>query len=393
MNINIDVQYLCVNQEYIRGIPYYTASVLESLINRKNNVYTVSFCDKDKERDNRKYIERSLGKYIDPQNVFENNELDYRRVLDGIRTNNNSLYNNKSYCEYYGIDTDILHFPTSLSIPQNIDQPTVVTVHDMIPVLPPLKHGLNANNLEVFKSSHKFIKKSRILCICDSKSTKNDLKNCFDIEEERLFVVPLGVSLDKFWPEPDRLALLSLNIYKPFLLFLGALDPRKGVDDIVTAFESLRKNYDIQLVLAGTGEEWAKKTLYPLIEKSQYRSDIILTGYVSEEQKRCLLSTAEIFLFPSEYEGFGIPILEAMACGTPVITGNTSSMPEVGGEAALYVTPHEPDDLIKSIKDLLDDKEKRESLKNSGLKWCKKFTWDKTASMTEEVYRIAYERG
>ena len=146
-------------------------------------------------------------------------------------------------------------------------------------------------------------------------------------------------------------------------------------------------------MLAGTGEEWAKKTLYPLIEKSQYRSDIILTGYVSEEQKRCLLSTAEIFLFPSEYEGFGIPILEAMACGTPVITGNTSSMPEVGGEAALYVTPHEPDDLIKSIKDLLDDKEKRESLKNSGLNWCKNFTWDKTASMTEEVYRIAYERG
>ena len=116
-----------------------------------------------------------------------------------------------------------------------------------------------------------------------------------------------------------------------------------------------------------------------------------MTGYVSEQQKRVLLSCAEIFVFPSEYEGYGLPILEAMSCGTPVITCDVSSIPEVGGNAVLYVSPHNYEALAERIIYALENCNIRHEMREKGLIRCQQFTWDKTAKDTESIYRLILE--
>ena len=392
MKINIEGQYICVEKKFLRGIPNYIINLLKALCKRNNNSYSVSFFDKDKERNNRYYIESALGDLLNNNSIFECNELDFREIMRALRTGDASSYNKKKYGEYFGINADVYHFPSSLCVPQNVHAPMVVTVHDMIPVLPNSKHELNDNIIEEFKGSMNYIKNNNVICICDSCSTKNDLQYYFDIKTENVFVVPLGFFQNKLRFDNNKNAIKELGINKPYLLYLGALDPRKGVEDIITSYETIRKIFDIQLVLAGTGEKWAESELKPKINRSQYKNDIILTGYVTEQQKCILLSLAEMFVFPSEYEGFGLPVLEAMSCGTPVITTNVSSIPEVGGDAVLYIEPHNCEQLSMNMMKLLDDEKLRKKQIEKGIAQCKKFSWDKTAELTEKIYNIAHQR-
>ncbi len=389
MKVNLEVQYLCIDQKYIRGIPYYMLSLLKELKRLENNDYTVSFFDKGKERGNRGLLEGIIGNLMDASEIYECNTFDYRDYKKALL--DDTFVFDKSYDNYVGVEADVYHFPTSICVPKNVKGTIVVTVHDMIPVLPNMKHELNPSIIEEFRISQKYLKEREVFCICPSIATKNDLQEYFDISDDRVLVIPHGFSSEHLWIDKNEDVLRDLGIVKPFLLYLGALDPRKGVGDIVEAYEEIKAKYDVQLVLAGTGESWAKEVLYPIIQKSKYCNDIILPGYVTEDQKRVLLSSTETFLFPSEYEGFGIPILEAMVCGAPVITGNTSSMPEVGGDAVIYVTPHHPEELALSIKKILEDGKLREALIQKGFRRSKEFTWKKTALKTEEAYRIAYE--
>ena len=393
MHVNIETQYLCVDQKYIRGIPYYIICLLKELYQNNNNRYTVSFCDRNRERNNRAYIENTVGKFMRSEDILESNDLDYRWISSALRSGDTSTYDHKCYGDYFGIKADVYHFPSSLCIPQNVHAPTVVTVHDMIPVIPTLKHELKGSVVEEFRASQEYIRASGAICICPSVATKNDLQEYFDVADENIFVVPQGFSSKTLWIDKNENILRELNISEPFILYLGALDPRKGGGDILNAYDIICKKHDIQLVLAGSGEKWAEEVLYPAIDKSEYKKNIILPGYVTEEQKRVLLSSASIFLFPSEYEGFGIPILEAMTCGTPVITTNVSSIPEVGGDGALYVTPHQPEELAQAVDTLLGDDSLMESLRQKSLERSKRFTWKNTAEMTENVYQIAAERG
>ena len=227
-----------------------------------------------------------------------------------------------------------------------------------------------------------------ITIISDSYSTKNDLVDQLGFDGNRIHVVPLAVDDKNLFYDPDISTLKSMGIEGEFILYLGALDPRKGIIDIITAFAQIKSRYaDLKLVLAGGTEKIFEEQLQKALSESEYRNDIILTGYVSEKQKRVLLSYAEICLFPSEYEGFGIPVLEAMKCKTPVITTKVSSLPEVGGDAVVYITPNQPEELSEAVCDLLGDTEKRVLLSKMGLKQCENFSWDKTAAMTEEVYQ------
>ena len=392
MKVNIEVHGLCT--EILRGIPYYTINLVEALVKRGNNDYAISFYDYLKERNNRKYIDNYISEQcLKSLDILECNSLSYRAILDGNMSEGIAAYARLPYNEYFGARCDVYHFPSVHNVPQNIVSKTIVTVHDIIPVIPEFTDGWNVKENKQFETSLRFVKdREDIEIIADSFSTKRDLVERGNFSENRIHVVPLAYDTKTHYIEKDNKILKEMGIEGPFIAYLGVLDFRKGIVDILDAFEIIKeKNKDIKLVLAGRLDK-AVTPIWDRLKDYKYIDDVILTGFVSERQKRVLLSSAEVFLFPSEYEGFGLPVLEAMACGAPVITTNVSSLPEVGGDAAVYVTPKKPEELAAAIERLLDSETLRYDYIKKGFNQCKKFSWDKTAEMTEKVYDNAINK-
>jgi len=212
-----------------------------------------------------------------------------------------------------------------------------------------------------------------------------------DYPEENIFVIHNGIDKDIHFPESNGEVLKSFGISRPYYIYIGEMgEYRKNVFRIISAFEKeAEKNKDIQLVFAGYNRSTSLETV---IGKSRFNDRIILTGYVTDEQKRALLSDAVALLFPSLYEGFGLPIIEAMACGCPVITSNISSMPEVAGDAALLIDPYNVEQLAYEMERVLEFSSLRNELIERGFKNCERFSWEKCAVETEKVYKIADER-
>ena len=389
MNIDIEVQYLCLKQEFVRGIPYYIKNLIDNLVVYGNNNYSISLFDYGKERNNIEYIYKYLkNNTIDKVKIHECNDLSYKKFFEGYIADTSKAYDSKSYEEYVNGSFDVVHFPSVLSLPQNVKTKTVVTVHDVIPCLPSFEANWNADIQEVFLKSVDYVRDRRdITVIADSASTKRDLMTVSGIEGSRIYVVPLAIDNNNVYFQEDEATLERMHISGEYILYLGALDPRKGIIDIIKSFTAVKNTYpDIKLVLAGGMEPNYKDRIIDTLNSSAYIDDIILPGYVTDEQKRILLSSAEIFLFPSEYEGFGLPVLEAMTCGTPVITTNVSSLPEVGGDAAVYVSPNNVDELSEAIIRLLDDAVLRDELKQKSIIQSQLFSWEKTVKLTEDVY-------
>ncbi|BCK01205.1 glycosyltransferase family 4 protein [Anaerocolumna chitinilytica] len=387
MKVITEVQTVCT--PIPTGIPWYTINLVQSLLARRKNEYALTFFDKDKERKNyEKYIEKYFGIYS-PQ-LFETNIYSYKDIM---MSNAKTVFETKSYNDYTGAYGDIFHFMLPLWLPERLNGNMVVTVHDLIAVLHP-ELSLSANNAVNCKIGFELIKRKKPVCIADSQATKNDLCRNSNITEDSVFVVPLACDPNIFFQEKDEETLKALNIRNPFILYAGTVDdPRKGVINLISAFENIAdKASDVLLVLAGShcqrrGWEDIKEKLV----KSKYRERIILTDFVTPKQMRNLMSMASIFVFPSEFEGFGLPVLEAMTCGAPVITTNVSSLPEVGGDACVYVSPNNPEQLAFEIERLLNSEMLRNEYINMGFIQAKKFSWDKTAQMTEEVYKYAYD--
>jgi len=165
------------------------------------------------------------------------------------------------------------------------------------------------------------------------------------------------------------------------------LEPRKNIIGLIKAYgklpENLKNTY--QLVIAG-GRGWKYKDIFREINKLSSASRIIFTGYLPREELRQLYNQASLFVYPSIYEGFGFPVLEALACGVPVITANTSSLPEVAGEAAVFIDPRSAEDISSAISMLLTEKEVRETLIRKGPAQVKKFSWERAAEETLNIY-------
>jgi alpha-1,3-rhamnosyl/mannosyltransferase len=169
-----------------------------------------------------------------------------------------------------------------------------------------------------------------------------------------------------------------------YLLFVGTLEPRKNLDLIIEALGRIRE--DIPLVLTGW-KGWGDKPWMDKAKEYNIDTNIYLTGYIDEQALACLYSGAQALLYPSKYEGFGLPVLEAMACGCPVICSNAASLPEVGGDAAVYVDPHDPDSLLEAITRIVHDSELRQKMWKKGLEQARRFSWENAAHRTIEVFR------
>lgn len=287
---------------------------------------------------------------------------------------------------------DLLHSPYFAS-PLRPTVPTVVTIHDVIPlVLPEYSKPLHTR-LYMWLVSAAAKRASAILTV--SETSKRDIVRTLGISEDRVHVT-YNATDSSLQPVYNEVALEavrdSYGITGDFLLYFGGFDVRKNVERLILAYQAALPSFSrpCQLVIAGS-LGLVGHPLYPdprlLIQRLGLDGKVIVTGKISEEEKPNLYSAASAFIFPSLYEGFGMPVLEAMACGAPVITSNLSSLPEVAGDAAILVDPTSANAMADAMVKLMNDPALREDLKSRGLRRASQFSWEASAAKTLEVYR------
>ena len=269
----------------------------------------------------------------------------------------------------------------------------VITVHDLVPILYP--NTVSKLHTLSYYLCFRRIKERADIIITVSENTKRDLIRLFKVPEEKIRVIYNGYDKKTFriLDENDTIARIKLKykIDTPFyLLYVGALEPKKNLVRLIDAYyELIKTNRDLtndyKLVIVGK-KAWMYKNIFKEVKKLGIESHIIFTGFVPQEDLVYLYNGAKLFLFPSIYEGFGLPVLEAMACGVPVVTSNISSLPEITGDAALLVNPLDPKEITKAILRLLYDEQLYLRLKQNGLKQAQKFSWERCTYETLKTY-------
>lgn len=227
--------------------------------------------------------------------------------------------------------------------------------------------------------------------LADSIATKRDLIELYGTPDEKITVLYSGVDT-RFAPVAD-LAMLNAVRAKyqlpdaPFIFSVGTVQPRKNYERLVRALAVLRDSgMDVQLVIAG-GRGWLEDGIYRAVRETKLDEYVRFAGFVDDADLPALYSAATVTAVPSLYEGFGIPVLESMACGTPVLTSNVSSLPEVAGDAAISVTPTNLDEMVDGLQRLITDAALREVLIQRGFERTKSFTWQFAANQLRGVYR------
>ena len=288
------------------------------------------------------------------------------------------------------VDADLIHYPRQLVPPQpRTSQPTVVTVHDLLALRHPELFS------PVISAHHRLLVPPLVrranAVITNSQYSKDQVVETLQVPPDRVHVTHFGVD-ERFRPLPrDEGALRErYGITKPYVLAVGTLEPRKNLKSLIRAFERLGEDRGgHELVLVG-GRGWRNAEFDALL--AEVRSPVRLTGRVDDGELVRLLSGASCLAFPSLYEGFGFPPLEAMACGTPVITSNRASLPEVVGDAGVMVEPEDVDALRDALARVIGDQAFAEDLRARGLARRRLFTWERCAERTAQVYRAALGR-
>ena len=273
--------------------------------------------------------------------------------------------------------TDIIHLPTPVApfFFKPKQSKLVVTVHDLIPLTHPHLHTWR--NRIYFRLFLPHLLRQADAVITVSGSTKKDIMRLFRIPASRVHVIPLASDIT---PTRERYGGLPASVNN-YVLYVGTLEPRKNLIRLIDAFLSV--NTDAHLVIVGP-LGWHTKGII------RRHPRIHFTGRVSREALRQLYSHATVFAYPSLYEGFGIPILEAMRCGVPVLTSKTSSMPEVGGDAAVYVDPYDVMDIARHLERLLTNITLRKTLIQKGKLRVANYSWEKVGKQTLDVYRAVH---
>ncbi len=294
-----------------------------------------------------------------------------------------------SYDNFFS-KNDIYHF-FNYTVPPRVKGNIITNVYDMVYKLYP--ETMNITNSYILnREMDKTIKRAdRIVTI--SESAKRDIIEHLDIPEEKIRIIYPGINhglysnIDSIDSETKRQIKGKYNLPDKYILYLGTIEPRKNIAKIFEAYSQLNKDIkkEHKLVIAG-GKGWKCDDILNIPKKLGFSEDIIFTGYVNEEDKPIIYSMAEVFIFPSLYEGFGMPVLEAMAAGIPVITSNCSSLPEAGGDAAIYVNPKDSSSITQNIeKIILEDDFKKEKI-NLGQQHIKNFNWKKSAEKMMNIY-------
>ena len=280
---------------------------------------------------------------------------------------------------------DLLHL-TGFGAPRWRLCPTLLTVHDLIGVLFPT----NLPPISRFYWSRWLPRTIRWAdqVIADSEHTRRDLIRLLGIPAERIEVVYLGVD-EAFCPLEDSAALEAVRqkygLPPAIILYVGTIEPRKGLDTLIAAYAALATEMPHHLVIAGK-RGWYTEPLFRQVEALGLGQRVHFTDYVADEDLLGLYNLANLFVYPSRYEGFGLPPLEAMACGVPVVCSNAASLPEVVGDAALLVPPDDVKALAAAMRRALNNEALRAEMRAKGLERARGFTWEETARRTAEIY-------
>lgn len=354
MTIGIDASKANILQK--TGTEYYTDQILKHFIelDHKNNYILYS----------KKHLDFNL-----PKN-FTNKIISLPRFWHQIGLSSRTL-----------IDSlDVLFIPAHV-IPLIHPKKVVITCHDV--AFEKYPDSYSTFQLWYLRKFIKDVINKATKIIAISESTKNDLIKTYKCPSDKIVVVYNGYNDKLFKPikNPKRL------IKEPYLLFVGRIEERKNIKGLIKAFSILKqRNDNLKLVLVGKpGLGYSQIQQFKTKQPADVRRSIIELGYVKEEDLVHIYAGAKLFILPSFYEGFGIPILEAMACGCPVICSNTSSLPEVGSKAVLYFNPSESEEMVLVTNKVLKNNDLRKYLIQSGYNNIKRFSWKKCAKETLKV--------
>lgn len=359
MNVIIDARMV---DEHLHGIARYTYEIIKGV--SKENDINIKLLINNREISNKIFGEFNNIEYIIMKSKFLSigEQIELPWII------------NK-----YKKDT-IFHSPSFVSSPL-IKIPMVMTIHDL-------------NHLEFpqyYSPFHKYyykyiVKTSALKCkkiLTDSKFSKGEILKWLKFDESNVKVTYCGVG-EKFRIIKDEIELERVQkkykLPNKFVLYVGNLRPHKNVESLVEAMKSID---NIRLVINGKANESLKQ----IIDKYTLKERIQFIGYIDEEDLPVIYNLATVFVFPSLYEGFGLPPLEAMACGCPVVTSNVSSLPEVVGSLAITVDPKDKEKIANSIQLLLSNKVMRENMSIEASQYSKRFTWGKTVQETINVYK------
>jgi len=270
------------------------------------------------------------------------------------------------------------------NLPKSIKR--ITFIHDLSPLHHPEWHQFVSRTLQrLFLPS---ILKRTDHVLTNSDYTKQDIIRHFPVTKHKTTSTWLAKE-DFFQPQADMALLRKLGVDKPYLLHVGTIEPRKNINVLIEAFEQLKQDDDqsLQLVLVGK-QGWKSESVFTAIKNSPYKKDIKVLGYVERNALIALYSSAEAFVYPSLFEGFGLPLVEAMACGCPIVSSNAACLPEIAGKAGLYFSPTSSKELLDQLQILLSSPSKKSDLKQLALQQAAKFNWERTAKETLAVFQL-----
>lgn len=280
---------------------------------------------------------------------------------------------------------DVFHTPIG-AVPFLSIAPTVVTVHDLAFLKYP--DQLPASRRTWLIGAVRMSARRAAKIITVSQATARDLQEWLDIPDDKIEAIPLAIS-----GKVERVEGTSLDVFrmkwdieKPYILAVGTLEPRKNLPTLLRAFAKIKDDIEHQLVLVGP-EGWLTGELKNTLEELNLGDRVRLTGFVSDEELGGWYSGADLYVFPSHYEGFGLPAIEAMRCGAPVLASDNSAFPEVIGDAGVLIPASDVDLWAESIRDLLRNETRRLHLRDLGFARADAFSWDRTAQETYNVYK------
>jgi len=283
---------------------------------------------------------------------------------------------------------DVVHY-TNFLAPLAGGVPYVVTVHDLSLTLFPHYHTLKKRLLT--STLVPACARQAELVIAPSESTRCDVVRLLGVPSERVRVIPHAAG-PEFQPTPDRSAAAALLGNAPYLLFVGTIEPRKNLLRVLRAFARVAAELPEHRFLIVGQRGWMYEDVLSEAARPEIRGRVVIAGYVAEDQLPALYSSADAFVYASLYEGFGLPVIEAMACGTPVITSKTSSLGELAGDAAFVVDPESESELAAAMRAVCTDAQLRVDLSCRGRARAAAFSWERTARQTAAAYREAFER-
>ncbi|MGZ8937896.1 MAG: glycosyltransferase family 4 protein [Limisphaerales bacterium] len=294
------------------------------------------------------------------------------------------------------LELDVLHVPSYRRLMWRRPCPLVATIHDLAPFRVSRKYDLARMFYGRVVVKHLAHRQNEIITV--SHNTAVDIEQFFKISRHSVRVIHNGIEHDRFFPRPVEEARAAVaqkyRLNKPFFLYVARLEhPGKNHRRLIEAFERFKEETGSEWILAFGGSDWhGAELIHARIAESSYGSDVRTLGFISNDDLPLLYSAAEAFVYPSLYEGFGLPPLEAMACACPVISSDRGSLGEVVGEAAWIVEPEDVEDICDALIKLHSEPKSRAALVQKGLARSKDFSWERAARETLAVYRMAYQK-